>query len=755
MKKRNFLSLFFMILTVVLLISFSLSAAAVYWVCDINGDGRITTFDAQCIAEYKAGLRTLTKPQQALVENNTICGLLDYILGKQQIDLGDTNGDGVLEIYSAEGLFYMAENPEQDYILMADIDLAGTDWTPVIGFAGNFDGNGHTISNISITTSTPSCYTPNGVAFNMGFFGDSISTALVTDLHLQNVTVTASEDALYLGLLVGTARGLLADCTATGTIIDTRTTHGTTDDTKTWIGALVGRIPTPTQNQAAGSVIGGTTISVTDDAGIAATDGLCADVTFQITDYNGINLIKGVRQNIGLVGWHPASSAVSGLWRDNSNSSALLSKNIQARQDKIIAYMNAMGTVRWTPSENLTMVSANGSGKTYYAGTTYTGLPYTHNNGSLERFLSAMESQESGGVYITKTGLGDSIYNVDAAGIGGFDGFAQLMGNNCSCAVGWAWLQASPVLTHLPSNQSNPYHGGVYVRSTKFMIPTATTRAQYGIYPVGHWSDFRMTDPVTGKYTDVPYDASKAAYQCTDETYSAQVLTTNGAKTILEAYALAHRADALVAYAEKWYRQTNAGHARLLTADPLVIRTSNGSIDTDRSYLITTEQGAELETTTWLVNHKYTFRELLDEPSDSKFSGQFRTYLPITIRALHDTELRDSYVSKYTGADAVTGPTSGRLYSNYRIVSTTVTVKNGSQVIYHGEAFTGVGRSIADSMSQFNSAYLQNHTAGFTAAANAARLPSGTYTFSVQALLSDGKTIDVVTNQQFSYRAPV
>ena len=45
MKKRNFLSLFFMILTVVLLISFSLSAAAVYWVCDINGDGRITAAD--------------------------------------------------------------------------------------------------------------------------------------------------------------------------------------------------------------------------------------------------------------------------------------------------------------------------------------------------------------------------------------------------------------------------------------------------------------------------------------------------------------------------------------------------------------------------------------------------------------------------------------------------------------------------------------------------------------------------------------
>ena len=751
MKKQKWLRLTAFVLVLLLVSGALLTAGAAHVVGDMNGDGKITAFDAQMIAEHKAGLRTLDKAQQMVANNSTVSRILDFILGKSQADLGDLDGDNVFEIYSADGLFEMAQNPQQDYILMADIDLASSQWTPVIGFSGSFNGNGYTISNVSITTGTPSCYNTKGPAFNMGFFGDPTADSVITDLHLRNVTIVASEEAQYLGLLAGTSRGLVTGCTATGMIIDSRPTHGTTDDAKTWIGVLVGRIPNVSAGQTPSSVIGGTTLSVTDSANVATTDGLSADVKFQIADRDGINLIKDVSQSIGLVGWYPSGATVSGIYRDSSNSSTLVSADIQARQDKMITYMNAMGTVRWTPAEDLTMISEKGTGRTYYAGTIYTGLPYTHNNGSLQRFLSAMDTQDENGVYTAQSGLGDSIYYVDDAGIGGYDGFAQLMGNSCSGAVGWAWLQASPVLTHLPNNQSNPYHGGVYPRGTKSMLPTEATRTQYGIYPVGQWSDFRMADPDTGKYTDVPYDATKAAYSCTDETYSYEVLANNDATTLLEAYAMARRADAVVAYAEQWYNSpTPGGHVRLLTADPVVIRNTRGVIDADKSYMITTEQGAELKTSTWLVNHRYSFRELLDDPSDPNASSQKRTYLPITIRALHDTELRDSYISK----DSVTGPTSGRLYSNYRFVSSTVTVKNGSRVIYCGEAFTGVGRSYAESMGQFNWAYLADHTEGFTAAAKAANLKSGTYTFSVSALLSDGKKVDVITDQIFSYQAP-
>lgn len=743
MKQRKFLSLFLIILILTLLISLSLSAAAVYWVCDINGDGKITAFDAQMIAEYKAGIRTLDETQQAAADNSTVLHVMDFILGRTQADLGDLNGDRVFEIYSAEGLFEIAENPKQDYILMADIDLAGVPWTPVVGFDGSFDGNGHTISNLSITTSTPSCYDTKGAAFNMGFFGDPTTTAVITDLHLQNVTLTASEDAQYIGLLAGTNRGQITGCTATGTIIDTRPAHGTTDDTKTWIGALAGRILKVSDGQPTGSVIGGATLSVTDGANVATTSGLSADVTFQITDRQGINLAKGTSQPIGLVGWYPSGATVSGIYRDNSNSSTLLSEDIQARQEKMIDHMHAMGTVQWTPSETLVFKAQNGSQKTYYAGTTYTGMPYTHNYGSLARFQSALNEDGT-----TKTGLGDTIWTKEE----GYTGFATIMGNNCVGAVYWAWLQASPVIVHLPSNQTNPYHGGVYARYTFTMIPTEENRVTYGIYPVGNWSDFSMIDPETGKNTDVPYDASKAAYQCTDETYSGDVRKTNGTNTILEAYAQSRRADALIVYSKKWYGKENAGHVQLIVADPVVIRNANGSIDVNKSYMVTSDQGAEdVEETTWRIKWAHSFRELVDDPEDPKYSGEARTFLPITIRALHDTNLRQSYVTAYSGEEAVTGPTSGRLYSNYRLVSTTVTVKNGNAVIYQGEAFTGMDGAV---LGQFNTTYLHGHVDGFAAAAQAANLKSGIYTFSVHATTSDGITHDVITNQIFTYTAP-
>ena len=49
-----------------------------------------------------------------------------------------------IEISDLDGLLAVADDPDGNYLLTADIDMAGIDWKP-IPFRGFFDGAGHTL----------------------------------------------------------------------------------------------------------------------------------------------------------------------------------------------------------------------------------------------------------------------------------------------------------------------------------------------------------------------------------------------------------------------------------------------------------------------------------------------------------------------------------------------------------------------------------------------------------------------------------
>lgn len=63
--------------------------------------------------------------------------------------LAESEGKPV-EISDADGLAAIAKDPGRDYILTADIDMKGVDWKPIM-LRGTFDGDGHTIFNLTIT----------------------------------------------------------------------------------------------------------------------------------------------------------------------------------------------------------------------------------------------------------------------------------------------------------------------------------------------------------------------------------------------------------------------------------------------------------------------------------------------------------------------------------------------------------------------------------------------------------------------------
>ena len=106
----------------------------------------------------------------------------------------------VIEIATAEALAAIDDNLSGHYVLTADIDLSGIEWTPIgaytpsgeseeeqeipaadAAFTGTFDGQGYTISNLTINQ-------PEGWA--MGLFG-CIANADVGNFTLVNATVDA------------------------------------------------------------------------------------------------------------------------------------------------------------------------------------------------------------------------------------------------------------------------------------------------------------------------------------------------------------------------------------------------------------------------------------------------------------------------------------------------------------------------------------------------------------------------------------
>ena len=85
------------------------------------------------------------------------------------------NEDGATEISDAEGLKRIAAAPDGDYILTADIDLGGENWTPIPEFTGTLDGDGYTIKNLTVRDAGGGLFsTLSGTVKNLTISGASV-----------------------------------------------------------------------------------------------------------------------------------------------------------------------------------------------------------------------------------------------------------------------------------------------------------------------------------------------------------------------------------------------------------------------------------------------------------------------------------------------------------------------------------------------------------------------------------------------------
>jgi hypothetical protein len=105
-----------------------------------------------------------------------------------------------------EELIAFGQNYSLKFRLAKDLDLATEPNFYIPYFVGEFDGNGHKISNLSFNF--------NFVA-HVGLFGYLASSGNVTDLAAENVTITACSE---VGGMVGSSYGILSNSHSSGSV---------------------------------------------------------------------------------------------------------------------------------------------------------------------------------------------------------------------------------------------------------------------------------------------------------------------------------------------------------------------------------------------------------------------------------------------------------------------------------------------------------------------------------------------------------
>ncbi|NMA93485.1 MAG: hypothetical protein GX975_02350, partial [Clostridiales bacterium] len=127
------------------------------------------------------------------------------------IESSEIGGKTYYHVSTPEQLAHINEHPNHNFILTDDIDLSGRQWVPIgktyeSSFNGHFDGNGHSISGMTITR--------NCGANAYGLFGYLGINGIIENLILESGNIEFSEAAGYgfFGGIVGYSRGLVKNC---------------------------------------------------------------------------------------------------------------------------------------------------------------------------------------------------------------------------------------------------------------------------------------------------------------------------------------------------------------------------------------------------------------------------------------------------------------------------------------------------------------------------------------------------------------
>lgn len=136
---------------------------------------------------------------------------------------------GYTGVYTAADLLAISSAPNNNYILMADVDLSGYAWEPLCNdsdapFTGIFEGNGHVISNLK------------GVNGLFGYTSSVSSSAEIRNVGIENASVFAQYEDQWNGIIGG-----IVACAQEDTTISNCYFQGDIDSNANMIGGIAGR----------------------------------------------------------------------------------------------------------------------------------------------------------------------------------------------------------------------------------------------------------------------------------------------------------------------------------------------------------------------------------------------------------------------------------------------------------------------------------------------------------------------------------
>ena len=142
-------------------------------------------------------------------------------------DLGYTiEGNGSYTVYNADGLMNIAElvnggKTDINITLDKNIDLTGKDWTPIgtsfdNSYTGTFDGGGHTITGLTITTKDQF----------VGLFGYLNRAGTVKNVVMEGIQITSNHMFGNTGGVAGFSWGTIENCSVSGSVSGTKCVGG-------------------------------------------------------------------------------------------------------------------------------------------------------------------------------------------------------------------------------------------------------------------------------------------------------------------------------------------------------------------------------------------------------------------------------------------------------------------------------------------------------------------------------------------------
>ena len=550
--------------------------------------------------------------------------------------------DGVYQIWNAEGVKYMINNPDGNFQILCNIDMAGAVLAPIPEFTGSVDAIACVISNFTVQ---------GGDEENFGFF--TVNKGKVSNFTIDNVTFLPGPNAKNIGALAGVNEGTLNRCVVSGTMGVEKAASGaacgsiagrnTGDITNTAV--TVDLVYTAPGSAYVGGLVGvgqGGKVQYAESHGVLTvtgsdkTTGLFAgeatDVIFTNCVFGGADNSQDGKLFTNFTGNADDDELVvaeDGLWRDNACIEPLPANVAELRQ-KVVQTMYDMKTIEWRVTGDLAhsctcqLTTCHGMYSNQY---TYYSVPYNHKMTSLRKAYYCLNEDGT---------IADWFYDLDS-----FDGYDIYFGTDCSGAVQMAWWTVSNSTDIQATDKIMPAYGR-------------------GTIPVGDYKcDFQMTKQTRGGVNTI---------------YTAEYLEANSEQTIYEAYADMHPGDAMLS------REASGGHTRMVASEPVVIRDQAGNINPVHSYVLMHDQGGEHvdevnKTITFgKVNWKFTFDELYGT-----------AYLPITCEELVTGEMEPVEATLEGACEGFGGMFTGTVKTNYHLDAVTLTIidSEGNTVLDH------------------------------------------------------------------------